>query len=129
MSVLAQLGLPDMKLPIHYALCYPERVASKVQQLNLWDIGNLTFAKPDYDTFRCLSLAIKAGKEGGSMPTVLNGANEVAVELFLKGKIKFNDIARIVENAMENHKNVLNPKLDDIIYTDKCVREEVYSTC
>ena len=129
MSVLAQLGLPDMKLPIHYALCYPERVPSGVKQLNLWEVGNLTFAKPDYDTFRCLSLAIKAGREGGTMPTVLNGANEVAVELFLKGKIKFNDIARIVENAMENHKNVLNPNLDDIIYTDKCVREEVYSKC
>ncbi|MBQ2284789.1 MAG: 1-deoxy-D-xylulose-5-phosphate reductoisomerase [Clostridia bacterium] len=129
MSVLAQLGLPDMKLPIHYALCYPHRIPSGVKQLNLWEVGNLTFGKPDYDTFRCLSLAIKAGREGGTMPTVLNGANEVAVELFLKGKIKFNDIARIVENAMENHKNVLNPKLDDIIYTDKCVREEVYSKC
>lgn len=129
MSVLAQLGLPDMKLPIHYALCYPKRVPSNVKPLNLWEVGNLTFAKPDYETFRCLSLAIKAGREGGTMPTVLNGANEVAVELFLKGKIKFNDIARIVEKAMENHKNVLNPKLDDIIYTDKCVREEVYSTC
>lgn len=129
MSVLAQLGLPDMKLPIHYALCYPHRIPSGVKQLNLWEVGNLTFGKPDYDTFRCLSLANKAGREGGTMPTVLNGANEVAVELFLKGKIKFNDIARIVENAMENHKNVLNPKLDDIIYTDKCVREEVYSKC
>jgi len=129
MSVIAQLGLPDMKLPIHYALCYPKRVPSKVKQLNLWDVGKLTFGKPDYDTFRCLSLAIKAGRAGGTMPTVLNGANEVAVELFLKGKIKFNDIARIVEKAMKNHKNVLNPKLDDIIYTDKCVREEVYSTC
>ena len=129
MSVLAQLGLPDMKLPIHYALCYPKRVPSNVKPLNLWEVGNLTFAKPDYDTFRCLSLAIKAGREGGTMPTVLNGANEVAVEMFLKGKIKFNDIARIVENAMNNHKNVLNPKLDDIIYTDKCVREEVYSKC
>ena len=129
MSVLAQLGLPDMKLPIHYALCYPHRIPSGVKPLNLWEVGNLTFGKPDYDTFRCLSLAIKAGREGGTMPTVLNGANEVAVELFLKGKIKFNDIARIVENAMENHKNVLNPKLDDIIYTDKCVREEVYSKC
>ena len=63
------------------------------------------------------------------MPTVLNGANEVAVELFLKGKIKFNDIARIVEGAMNNHKNVLKPTLDDIIYTDRCVREEVYSKC
>lgn len=127
MSVLAQLGLPDMKLPIHYALCYPERVKSEVKQLKLWDVGKLTFGKPDYDTFRCLPLAIKAGREGGTMPTVLNGANEVAVELFLKGKIRFNDISRIVESAMNNHKNVLNPNLDDIIYTDKCVREEVYS--
>ena len=127
MSVLAQLGLPDMKLPIHYALCYPHRVTSNVKQLKLWDVGNLTFGKPDYDTFRCLSLAVKAGREGGTMPAVLNGANEVAVEMFLKGKIKFNDIARIVESALNHHKNVLNPELDDIIYTDKCVREEVYS--
>ena len=127
MSVIAQLGLPDMKLPIHYALCYPDRVPSKVEQLNLWDIGKLTFAKPDYDTFKCLSLAIEAGRQEGTMPTVLNGANEVAVELFLKGKIKFNDISRIVENALNNHKNVLKPNLDDIIYTDRCVREEVYS--
>ena len=129
MSVIAQLGLPDMKLPIHYALCYPNRVQTDVKQLNLWDVGKLTFDKPDYDTFRCLELAIKAGRQGGTMPTVLNGANEVAVELFLKGKIKFNDIARIVENAMSHHKNVLNPTLDDIIYTDRCVREEVYSKC
>ncbi len=127
MSVIAQLGLPDMKLPIHYALCYPERLQSDVKQLNLWDIGKLTFGKPDYDTFKCLPLAISAGRQGGTMPTVLNGANEVAVELFLKGKIKFNDIYRIVENAMNNHKNVLNPNLDDIINTDKCVREEVYT--
>jgi len=126
-SVLAQLGLPDMKLPIHYALCYPNRVESDVKQLNLWEVGKLTFDKPDYNTFKCLSLAIRAGREGGTMPTVLNGANEVAVELFLKGKIKFNDISRIVENSMNNHKNVLKPNLDDIIYTDKCVREEVYS--
>lgn len=126
-SILAQLGLPDMKLPIHYALCYPERVESTVEPLQLWEVGKLTFDKPDYDTFKCLSLAIRAGREGGTMPTVLNGANEVAVELFLKGNIKFNDISRIVENSMNNHKNVLKPNLDDIIYTDKCVREEVYS--
>ncbi len=126
-SILAQLGLPDMKLPIHYALCYPKRVESTVEPLQLWEVGKLTFDKPDYDTFKCLPLAIRAGREGGTMPTVLNGANEVAVELFLKGKIKFNDISRIVESSMNNHKNVLKPNLDDIIYTDKCVREEVYS--
>lgn len=126
-SVLAQMGLPDMKLPIHYALCYPARVPSAVKQLNLWEIGKLTFAKPDFDTFRCLPLAINAGRAGGTMPTVLNGANEVAVELFLNGKIRFCDIAGIVESAVSNHKNVLNPSLDDIIDTDRNVREEVYS--
>ena len=126
-SVKAQLGVPDMKLPIHYALCYPERVNADIKPLNLWDIGKLTFAKPDTDTFRCLPLAIKAGRMGGTMPTVLNGANEVAVELFLKGKIKFLEIAEIVEEAMSNHKNVLNPSLDDIIDTDRLVREEVYA--
>ena len=127
LSVLAQMGLPDMKLPIHYALCYPHRVPSGIKPLNLWELGKLTFAKPDIETFRCLPLAIKAGKDGGTMPTVLNGANEVAVELFLKGKIKFNDIFKIVENALSNHKNVLNPTLNDIIDTDRHVREEVYS--
>ena len=127
LSVIAQMGLPDMKLPIHYALCYPDRVPSDIKPLNLWELGKLTFAKPDMETFRCLPLAIKAGKDGGTMPTVLNGANEVAVELFLKGKIKFNDIFKVVENALSNHKNVLNPTLDDIIDTDRYVREEVYS--
>ena len=126
-SVLGQMGLPDMKLPIHYALCYPQRVKSDIKPLNLWEIGKLTFGKPDMVTFRCLPLAIKAGRAGGTMPTVLNGANEVAVELFLKGKIKFLEIAEIVEEAMSNHKNVLNPSLDDIIDTDRFVREEVYS--
>ena len=126
-SVLAQLGLPDMKLPIHYALCYPDRVSSNAGQLNLWDIGKLTFAKPDFETFECLSLAIEAGKAGGIMPTVLNGANEAAVDLFLNGKVKFCDIAEIVKNSLSNRKNVLNPTLDDIIDTDKAVREEVYN--
>ena len=126
-SVLGQMGLPDMKLPIHYALCYPDRVASSIKPLKLWEIGKLTFAKPDTETFKCLPLAIRAGRMGGTMPTVLNGANEVAVELFLKGKIKFLEIAEIVEEAMSNHKNVLNPSLDDIIDTDRFVREEVYA--
>ncbi len=126
-SILAQMGLPDMKLPIHYALCYPDRVPSAIKQLNLADIGKLTFAKPDYDTFKCLKLAIEAGKTGGTAPTVLNGANEVAVELFLKGKIKFNNIAEIVSDALLNHKNILNPNLSDIIETDQETRKEVYA--
>lgn len=125
-SVLAQLGLPDMRLPIHYALCYPKRVDSGLKQLDLLKVGRLSFEKPDFETFRCLNLAITAGKAGGTMPAALNGANEVAVELFLNGKIRFNDIAKIVEDTVTNHKNVLNPSLQDIIDTDSCVREEVY---
>lgn len=126
-SVLAQLGLPDMRLPIHYALCYPKRVDSGLKQLDLFKVGKLSFEKPDFETFRCLNLAITAGKAGGTMPAALNGANEVAVELFLNGKIRFNDIAKIVEDTVTNHKNVLNPSLQDIIDTDSCVREEVYA--
>ncbi len=126
-SIIAQASLPDMKLPIHYALCYPKRVNSCTESLDLAKIGTLTFEKPDYDTFSCLGLAIKAGKAGGTMPTVLNGANEVAVDLFLKGKIKFLEIGEMVERAVNNHKNTLNPKIEDIIYTDRLIREELYS--
>lgn len=126
-SVLAQMGFPDMKLPIHYALCYPNRIPSTVKPLNLCEIAKLTFAKPDYDTFKCLKIAVEAGKKGGTLPTVLNGANEVAVQLFLDGKIRFNDIAEIVGSAVANHKNKLNPTLLDIIETDTETRKEVYS--
>lgn len=124
-SIVAQLSLPDMKLPIHYALCYPERVASCTESLDLTKIGKLTFEKPDYDTFSCLKLAVEAGKAGGTMPAALNAANEVAVDLFLKGKIKFLQIGEIVENVVLNHKNTLNPNIEDIIYTDKEIREKL----
>ena len=124
-SILAQMGLPDMKLPIHYALCYPNRAASMSEPLNLAKIGKLTFAQPDYDTFKCLSLAINAGMTGGTMPTVLNAANEVAVDMFLNGRIKFLEIGEIVQKCLQNHKNIINPKLIDIIDTDKQIREEV----
>jgi len=128
-SVLAQMGLPDMKLPIHYALCYPERIPSGLKPLDLAKIGKLTFDKPDYETFKCLSLAIKAGKTGGTMPVVLNGANEAAVEKFLSGKIKFMQIADLVEKCMNLHKNKLNPTLLDIIETDREIRNEVEALC
>lgn len=126
-SVIAQMGLPDMKLPIHYALCFPKRVESTVARLDLWDVGTLSFAKPDYETFPCLNLAISAGRQGGTMPVVLNAANEVAVELFLNGKISFGDISEIVEQSLLGHKNVLKPSLEDIIETDGNVRKEVYA--
>ncbi len=124
-SVLAQMGLPDMRLPIHYALCYPTRIPSMSEPMNLAKIGRLTFAQPDYDTFKCLSLAIMAGKMGGTMPTVLNAANEVAVDMFLNGRIRFLEIGEIVEKCIKSHKNIINPKLSDIIDTNKQIREEV----
>jgi len=124
-SVLAQMGLPDMRLPIHYALCYPKRISSMSEPMNLAKIGRLTFAEPDYDTFKCLSLAIEAGKMSGTMPTVLNAANEGAVDMFLNGRIKFLEIGEIVEKCIQSHKNIINPKLIDIINTNKQIREEV----
>ncbi len=125
MSILAQLSLPDMRLPIHYALNYPCRTKSVMKPLDLTEIGTLTFEKPDYETFSCLKLAIEAGKCGGTMPVVLNAANEIAVELFLKGKIKFLQIGEIVEKQLSIHKNTLNPKINDIIETDREIRERL----
>jgi len=126
-AVLAQLGAPDMKLPIQYAITYPERRPMSGNELDLLSCGSLTFDKPDTDTFRCLALAYKAGKIGHTMPCVLNGANEAAVNLFLTGKIGFLDIADIVESAMEAHKPIENPTLSDILACDKCAREFVIS--
>ena len=114
-SVIAQLSVPDMRLPISYALTYPERKFCKTDKIDFFKLRNLTFDKPDTDTFRCLKLAYNAAKVGGTMPAVMNAANEEAVRLFLKGSIKFGDISRIVEKEMESHKSINNPKLDDIL--------------
>lgn len=114
-SVIAQLSAPDMRLPISYALTYPERKFCKTEKLDFFKLANLTFDRPDTDTFRCLALAYKAARAGGSMPAVMNAANEEAVRLFLKGKIKFGDISRMVEGEMDAHKLIYNPKLDDIL--------------
>ena len=100
-SVIAQLGTPDMRLPIQYALSWPDRVPGPADTLDLFTAGHLTFAKPDLETFRCLALAIRAAKEGGTAPAILNGANEVAVARFLAGDIGFLDIARVVEHALD----------------------------
>lgn len=124
-AVIAQMGVPDMKLPIQYALTYPKRLSMSDNALDLTKKA-LTFENVDKDTFRCLNLAYRAGDEGGTMPTVLNGANEVAVALFLDGKIGFLDIAELVETAMESHKNIKNPSVSDILSTDSWVREYVF---
>lgn len=126
-SVIAQLGSPDMRLPIQYALNYPERKGMIAKQVNFYELGALTFEKPDLGTFKCLRFAYEAGKIGGLAPTILNGANEEAVALLLKEKIKFLQIAEIIEECMsvfkENYYDELT--LDNIIELDKKVREYI----
>lgn len=125
-SVMAQLGVHDMRNPILYALGYPERLTTKVQSLDFTELLKLNFEKPDFDTFKCLKLAYDAGREGGTLATCMNSANEVAVQLFLKGLIKFAEIPDIVEKAMLNHDNISNPALEDILYTDTITRKKIY---
>ncbi len=124
-AVIGQLGTPDMRLPIQYALTYPERSNYAFEKLSLADIGTLTFQKPDTETFRCLPLCISAINEGGLRPTAVNGANEEAVRLFLEGKIKFLQIAELVEKAAYSVENKKEFTLEDILYTDKAARQAV----
>ena len=124
-AVIAQLGVTDMKLPIQYALNYPLRDNNISEKLDFYKINELNFYKPDTEVFRCLKLAYKAGKMGGLMPTILNGANEVCVDLFLNEKIKYLDIPTIVEECMEVFKNDMEVSLRNIIYLDKSVREYI----
>ena len=124
-ATIAQLGVPDMKLPIQYAITYPKRMKMTNNKLDFLTCGPLTFDKPDTDTFRCLALAYSAGKTGGTMPAVLNGANEEAVALFLQDKIRFLQIADVVESAMNNHNAVATPNINDILSADKWAREYV----
>jgi len=125
-SVKAQLGCPDMRLPIQYALSYPERLPNpELPKLDWKTIKELSFAPPDPDRFPCLKLAIEAGRRGGTYPAVLCGADEVAVELFLSGRIKFTDIARLVEQTLEGHKVIPHPTLEEILAADNRARERV----
>ncbi|WBW94826.1 1-deoxy-D-xylulose-5-phosphate reductoisomerase [Oceanirhabdus sp. W0125-5] len=125
-SVIAQLSNPDMKLPIQYALTYPERIDCNIKELNLFDVGQLTFLKPDTETFDCLKLAYQAGKAGGNAGVILNTSNEVAVDLFLKGSIKYLEINEIVERCLNNYEYMSKPSLDDIIHIDKRIRKDLY---
>src|SRR3989344_5626798 len=123
-SVIAQLGNPDMKIPIQYALSYPKRLDSISRKLNLTEIKNLSFEKPDFERFPCLKFAYDAGKEGGTMPAVLNAANEIAVQHFLGNKIKFLDIPKLIGKMMQRHKLIKNPSLNEILDVDKKIKEE-----
>lgn len=124
-AVIGQLGTPDMRLPIQYALTYPERCDYAFEKLDLFKVGTLTFQKPDLDTFRCLALCIEAINQGGLAPTAVNGANEEAVRLFLEGKIKFLNIAELVEKALLSVENKKEFTLEDILETDYLARQLV----
>ncbi len=124
-SMIAQLGVPDMRIPIQYALTYPLRCASPVAPLSLADYGKLTFFEPDYNTFKCIDVCKNAIELGGLHPAAANGANEESVKLFLEGKIKFTDIAYLNEEAMRNAPEKQNFTLADVLETDTAAREYV----
>ena len=125
-SVKAQLGVPDMKVPIQYAITYPNRVESDFPRLDFETLKLLTFEKPDPEKFECLQLAYDVLKSGGTYPVVLNGANEAAVDLFLKKKIRFTDIPLLIKEALDKHNNDTEPDLENIIETDNWSRRLVY---
>lgn len=122
-AVIAQLGLPDMKVPIQYALTYPKRVKNSFPKINFFEYNNLTFEKPKIDKFPCLSLAYKAIKTGGTMPTVLNAANEIAVARFINREISFIDIPKLIEMAMSAYTVKYNYTIKDVLEADKWARE------
>ena len=122
-AVIAQLGAPDMKLPIQYALTYPERQPAEFSRLDFWQMQNLTFEKPDTDTFKGLAFAYEAGKMGGTMPCTFNAANEVAVAAFLAGRIHFLDIYDIIEQTMMKRECTLAPTLEELFEEDRWARD------
>lgn len=124
-SVIAQLGSTDMRLPIQYALTYPERMECPAGKLDFWQMQDLTFEQPDTETFRGLSLAYEAGRIGGSMPCVMNAANEIAVEAFLNEQISFLDIYAIIEETMQSHITLIDPELEDLFEIDSKIRKQV----
>lgn len=128
-SVIAQLGVPDMRIPIQYALTYPQRFPSPVAELELWKQKDLTFHQPDLETFRCLSVCIRALKRGGLAPAAANGANEKAVELFLKGKISFPEIGELVSAAADRQPNVPASTLEAVLQADAEARCFVEDCC
>lgn len=126
-ALIAQLGMPDMKLPIRYALFYPDRRPTEQKKIEISMLSSLTFEEPQWDTFSGLSLALKAGREGGSMPTVYNAANEKAVSLFLERRITFLQIPEIIESCMERHEKIENPDVDQILAVEQETYEDIMS--
>lgn len=124
-SIIAQMGAPNMKVPIQYALTEPKRKKSNTEKIDLLEIGRLSFEKPDLETFKGLKLSLQAIKDGGTYPAVLNAANEELVSLFLQEKIKFLEIQEKIEKILNKHKNTFNPKLEDILNADNWAREVI----
>lgn len=126
-AVIAQLGIPDMKLPIQYALFYPDRMPMTEDRLDFWKLGGITFEKPDTETFKGLDLAYQAAGIGGSMPTVFNAANEMAVKHFLSGKIRFLEIYDMILDAMEHHQKIESPDVEQILQSEQETYEYLQS--
>lgn len=126
-SVKAQLGIPDMKIPIQYAVTYPERVNSEFARMDFRKFSSLTFEDPDFEKFRCLRIAFDVLKSGGTFPVVMNAANEIAVDLFLKEKIDFLSISGIIENELEKHDSLNDFSLEEITLIDSETRNSVLS--
>ncbi len=124
-SIIAQLGVPDMRVPISYALTYPERIENQIAGIDFFEMGSLTFEKPDFKTFKCLNFAYEALKMGGSYPVVLNAANEVLVQQFLEGRISFLDIQNTIEKVLQNHKPIYQLDLEEIIDIDHNIRGDL----
>ena len=125
-SVIAHLGTPDMRIPIQFAMSYPKRIDLKqAKSLNLAEVGTLEFKPMDFERFPCLKMAYEAGRQGGSCPTVLNAANEAAVDLFLKDKISFLEIEDVVYQALASHQKVVSPTLEEILAIDSDVRRQI----
>ncbi len=124
-GIIAQLGMPDMKLPIQYALFYPDRRPMNGKRVNFYELGSITFEKPDVETFTGLKLAMRAAREGGSMPTVFNAANEKAVSLFLQKKIRFLEIMDIIEMCMDAHKRIDEPGVEEILGAEQEAYEHI----
>lgn len=118
-AVMAQMGAPDMKLPIQYALCYPNRTKPQSDYLDFWKMKDLTFESPDMETFYGLKLAYEVGRSGGSLPTVFNAANELAVAKFLNKEIRFVEIMELIQSALENHTRISNPSIKDILDAER----------
>ena len=124
-SIVGQMGLPDMRLPIHYAIFFPERVASgRVPRLDLAKLGQLTFEEPDLERFPCLKIAQEVAKHEDTLPCVLNAANEVVVEMFLQEQLRFTEIPKYIERVVDKHKSIANPQLEDILEADRWARTE-----